>query len=774
MEQFHPLISQTSNFVDPLSASLTKDDDTVSVGEDPINYLTTASASERLSMHHEDHFSASQPARVLGGGLPYCAEWAEICKCAGTEAIQNLGRDGELRASRFRSVCWLNYLRILPDDHTQWLKVIRNEREKYEKIRLQLIVTPGLGDESLDPLLNNPLSQHEQSPWNQYFEDSELKKLIRQDVVRTFPEVEFFQSPRIRDLMVTVLFCYARQHPEVGYRQGMHEVLAPLIFVLHCDHQAHQHAHEMDPTSNVLQEMMDEAYLEHDAFSLFEGVMKGLEPWYVVSEHSHHPDPRSTLLNAQPFARPQDVGPTNLLVQKLTSIHDSLLQRHDPGLYTHLQRLEIPPQIYGIRWIRLLFGREFSLQDLLMVWDAIFSDIQPTFPMVDFLTVAMLSFIREPLLAGDYTTCLKFLMRYPAAADVQYIIQLALHLRNPKQYPRPPGYSCRVPHHIPTVGGRPDVHRGPQPVAPSSAFTRSSSVPRTQNTVSKKTATSEQMPQDTSSVRRLSSPNAFTDPLNAAVIFSNSLSNSSSKGEGEGGSGYNSSSNSMSSNNNQGTTRASKVVSGLVRLGGKLGRPRDLPVSRHLSIQSPQTPSPNTVAFVASQGQNAKISASTPAMKELAVVRTKSAPVSARGQRMVQGPTSGQYPVAPSSDESEEEEVSERKASEEHDSEGLSVEDLSAVCLGCAMNLSHHTASLKTRLAQLQVQPDLTLKTALDGISEVIETLSSVRGQLCGSSSNSVSNGQVEGPSTSAPTMASAPTHHHPLSHTHNADEQVT
>lgn len=44
----------------------------------------------------------------------------------------------------------------------------------------------------------------------------------------------------------------------------------------------------------------------------------------------------------------QDVGPTNLLVQKLTSIHDSLLQRHDPPLYNHLARLEIPPQIYGM------------------------------------------------------------------------------------------------------------------------------------------------------------------------------------------------------------------------------------------------------------------------------------------------------------------------------------------------------------------------------------------------------------------------------------------
>uniref|UniRef100_A0A0P4WL95 Rab-GAP TBC domain-containing protein n=1 Tax=Scylla olivacea TaxID=85551 RepID=A0A0P4WL95_SCYOL len=744
MERFRPLIAQSSNFIDPLTAGLSKDDDTVSVGEEPTNYLSSGASSDQLSLRREDHFSANQPPRLLGGGLPYSAEWAEVCRCVGTPVIQNLGRSGEMRASRFRSVCWMVYLQILPDNHTNWLKVIREERENYETIRLRLMGTPGShSDEALDPLLNNPLSQDQESPWNQYFEDSELKKLIRQDVVRTFPEVEFFQSTRIRDLMVTVLFCYARQHPQVGYRQGMHEVLAPLIFVLHCDHQAHQHAHEVDPAPNVLQELMDEAYLEHDAFALFEGVMKGLEPWYIVLEHSINPNPRSSMLNAQPFARPQDVGPTNQLVQKLTTIHDTLLQKHDPALYTHLARLEIPPQIYGIRWIRLLFGREFPLQDLLMVWDAIFSDIQPTFPLVDYLTIAMLIFIREPLLSGDYTTCLKFLMRYPAAADVQYIIQLALHLRNPKQYPRPPGYSGLASLHLPTVGGRPDVHRGPQQAAASSSVARSSSVPRTQQGATPKTSdSSEEALSYGSTVRRLSSPNAFTDPLNAAVIFSNSESKTSNTrtSRGEGGRTLDNSSNNVSSSNVPGTSnRASMVVSGLVRLGGKLGRPRELPVSRHLSIQSPSTPPSSTTtehtAFMTSQVQSVS-SAST--MKELAVVRSKSVP---EGEKEV-APCK---PVSTQSSEDSEEESSEKKPSTEPESESLSVEDLSAVCLGCAMNLSHHTATLKTRLEQLNVQPDITLRTALDGISEVIDTLSSVQTQVKTSSSSSTSNGQSEG-----------------------------
>lgn len=47
---------------------------------------------------------------------------------------------------------------------------------------------------------------------------------------------------------------------------------------------------------------------------LFEGVMKGLEPWYVVSETGSQPDPRSTLLNAQPFARPQVCKGSNMYI----------------------------------------------------------------------------------------------------------------------------------------------------------------------------------------------------------------------------------------------------------------------------------------------------------------------------------------------------------------------------------------------------------------------------------------------------------------------------
>lgn len=46
------------------------------------------------------------------------------------------------------------------------------------------------------------------------------------------------------------------------------------------------------------------------------------------------------------------------------------------------------------RWVRLLFGREFPLQDLLVIWDALFAD-SITLDLVDYVFLAMLLYIRD-------------------------------------------------------------------------------------------------------------------------------------------------------------------------------------------------------------------------------------------------------------------------------------------------------------------------------------------------------------------------------------------
>lgn len=57
---------------------------------------------------------------------------------------------------------------------------------------------------------------------------------------------------------------------------------------------------------------------------------------------------RTSLLTAQPFTRPQELHPSNVIVTKLTRIQDYLLKRFDPELHEYLQSMDIVPQIYGM------------------------------------------------------------------------------------------------------------------------------------------------------------------------------------------------------------------------------------------------------------------------------------------------------------------------------------------------------------------------------------------------------------------------------------------
>jgi TBC1 domain family protein 5 len=47
-----------------------------------------------------------------------------------------------------------------------------------------------------------------------------------------------------------------------------------------------------------------------------------------------------------------------------------------------------------LRWVRLLGGREFHLEDLLILWDGLFAD-NADLTLIDHICVAMLLFVRN-------------------------------------------------------------------------------------------------------------------------------------------------------------------------------------------------------------------------------------------------------------------------------------------------------------------------------------------------------------------------------------------
>ncbi|CAH1241409.1 TBC1D5 [Branchiostoma lanceolatum] len=396
----------------------------------------------------------------------YSDEWKRLFTSPDyIRTVRQAALRGELRSCRFRSVCWRLFLEVIPESQSDWTYKVKQWRSMYNDIRDMHIVNPRQKAKELDLAISNPLSQEEESPWNQFFKDEELREMISQDVRRTFPEIEFFQKKDLREMMINILFCYARENIRLGYRQGMHELLAPVIFVLHCDHQAFLHASEISTTPDIARLVLDPAYLENDAYAMFCQIMETVEPWYSHLCVETPPASQNHDIAMQvPFSNPEDSAPSPAIVTKLTRVQDIILKKHDHTLHAHLRRLQIPPQVYGIRWIRLLFGREFPLQDLLFLWDAIFSD-GISFGLVDYIFVAMLLYIKNLLVSGDYQTCMTTLMRYPPMGDVHFLVNKALYLRDPKNFPRPVNYEYHYGHQMkmtsdPSNGNQDQQQRG--------------------------------------------------------------------------------------------------------------------------------------------------------------------------------------------------------------------------------------------------------------------------------------------------------------------------
>ncbi|XP_046875857.1 TBC1 domain family member 5 isoform X1 [Hypomesus transpacificus] len=398
-------------------------------GFDPLNNF-----NRNRSRSSDSSFSESESTF-----LSYRKEWDDLFLNSNYLArIRQASINGKLRSSRFRSVCWKLYLDVLPEDKRQWINKTKELRAQYEKIKETHITNPRKAAGQQDLVVNNPLSQDEGSLWNKFFQDKELRGMITQDVMRTFPEINYFHGEDVRTKLTDILFCYARENEQLLYKQGMHELLAPIVFVLHCDHQAFQHASETAHPSEEMKPLLDPVYHEHDAYAMFSQLMETAEPWFSSFEREVRKG-KEEMLTSMPFARPQDAGPSVAIVTKVNRIQDQLVKKHDVELHMHLNRLEIAPQIYGIRWVRLLFGREFSLQDLLVVWDALFAD-SITLDLVDYVFVAMLLYIRDALIASNFQTCLGLLMHYPPIGDIHSLLHKALFLRDPKNNPRPVNY----------------------------------------------------------------------------------------------------------------------------------------------------------------------------------------------------------------------------------------------------------------------------------------------------------------------------------------------
>merc|ERR1719277_1673867 len=102
-----------------------------------------------------------------------------------------------------------------------------------------------------------------------------------------------------------------------------------------------------------------------------------------------------------------------------------LIKSYDPELAKHLQRSELPPFVFLVRWVTVLFAQDAALPDVVRLWDAFIADPR-RFELVIHVSLALILSRRDELLASDKQFELaEALQAAPRGADFDVVIRRA-------------------------------------------------------------------------------------------------------------------------------------------------------------------------------------------------------------------------------------------------------------------------------------------------------------------------------------------------------------
>jgi len=160
-----------------------------------------------------------------------------------------------------------------------------------------------------------------------------------QDVERCMPEEQYFRRSETQRILLDILFIFCKINQDVGYRQGMHELLAPILWVLEQDAiEIVDSSGSEKAKDHVLMNNLNANFIEHDAFTIFSLLMQPAKSFYELGE----PDRR-----ASTASRPGDSqNGTSPIVARSKRIHEVYLATLDPELADHLTAIEVLPQIF--------------------------------------------------------------------------------------------------------------------------------------------------------------------------------------------------------------------------------------------------------------------------------------------------------------------------------------------------------------------------------------------------------------------------------------------
>ena len=345
-----------------------------------------------------------------------------------------------------RLFIWLLFLNIIPyNKPKEWNNIIYdlrsdflNSRNSYftEDITNFIKTQATKGSEEYETL-KKKLSQ----------EDYEILSIIKLDIARTHQTLSLFTEQSTKETLINVLFIYCKNNTDLGYNQGMNEIVALLYRVLYQKARIHNNSISDDIT--FLYDLLytkDQTFFEADLYTIFSTVMKkGLHSFFSYShkKYSHSLSKMNDQERLQLTKEIIEKSDDSEIRKRIYSLFYIELKKFDSEIFNLVNGVA-DPDLFLLRWMLCLFTREFDVEQVLPVWDIIFAfeffefhyqentlRKKTHLNFAEYICLSMIEYIRKDILkSNDNTIILSTIMHFPIKSNVELIINEAIKISN--------------------------------------------------------------------------------------------------------------------------------------------------------------------------------------------------------------------------------------------------------------------------------------------------------------------------------------------------------
>ena len=368
------------------------------------------------------------------------------CEQAIQSDIKNIKKMNNIPNNR--DLLWQIFLGVLPyQSSANWNQIISDERSLYFEAKKQYI-TNDINEFILTKKIKDKYSSYFKFKDILPKEDYDFLDIIKVDVTRTFQKMELFKQEKIQEILINILYIFAKKNKGIGYRQGMSDLCAIFLYVIYKQKYLDTSFIEDKKTFLFYLLYSNNEFLEHDTYSLFSRFMlKGYMHFFLYNDEKYINGDLSKVDNSKKkLLKKDEIIKSNdsELKKRIYLVYYHQFPIVDKQLYQFMVD-KIEPEVFIVRWYICAFSREFTLPQLLELWDLILleqflvdknkqkikDDHNYYYKFVDYIVLSMLINIKNLIMIKKTNSeLMSFLMKYPKNIEAKNIYTKALEIYN--------------------------------------------------------------------------------------------------------------------------------------------------------------------------------------------------------------------------------------------------------------------------------------------------------------------------------------------------------